>query len=850
MDRIKVLVVETRDHVQNEGIAAELACDPALEVLAFHRGVVEADIGPLLATLPALSRSLLAVVTQADPVADATLNAWLAARPAMVVAVFGTDKTIRLAVDERGFEALRAYVEESGVSGFDFDGRLVRLKVLPTKDFRPSLEWLRDFVAPRREDEGESPATANIHRLPRIAGTNVRQAAASAAAPEAAPERVTPRPQCLAKIVSWARGLASAAAGDGAPEAGAAPASFEDAFPGDVDNDSLGLAAHRMAMRDDDKRLLAFALAAEIEPRIQESLIQRFNLRLGTLGLYCALLGDSVGRRLAIEDSGALATWRVFADSRGGLPSAEEAARLDPALVGFLLGRADSLEEDVRVRRMTRRHAWPGAGLVSRPEELSGVRDLLSGQPPAGWILFCDPEPSGWRALIEAATAPLRIEAARLSGLDLVEIEESGIRLGRASVLLDRPCVVDLFVSHGDAGEDEGMRVLLAAIGSTGCRAAIVCPDGAKAARLLGDAQVALVEDYEAVGDVRRVAARAAVLRAGASLREGVIEALANRQGLDVEGLALAGRLASGRAQAQEKPRQRCVRLVSAASEVATEGLSGFAERITPTFRLSQVVLPDECKSQLFEIIANVRHASRVLDEWKFGTTLPYGRGVGAMLHGPSGTGKTMAAFAIARELRKPILRFDASKILSRWLGDSQKAMERIFRDAERTGCAILVDEADAFLHRRSDGSRGSSSHEKYSDMELSYLLTRLEAFSGLVLLTTNLRQNVDPGFVRRLRFIVEFPRPDAQARATIWKKCLPADSHALRREDFEMLGRRVELTGGHIRQISLRAAFIAAGRGAERITIDDVDEAVRAEYLKLGLPAVAVVPARKQQAA
>ncbi len=265
---------------------------------------------------------------------------------------------------------------------------------------------------------------------------------------------------------------------------------------------------------------------------------------------------------------------------------------------------------------------------------------------------------------------------------------------------------------------------------------------------------------------------------------------------------------------------------------------------------MSQVVLPDDCKRQLFEIIANVRHASRVLDDWNFRGTLPYGRGVGAMFHGASGTGKTMAALAIARELRTPILRFDVSKILSRWLGDSEKAMERIFRDAERTGCAILVDEADAFLHRRSDGLRGSSSHEKYSDMELSYLLTRLDAFPGLVLLTTNLRQNVDPAFVRRLRFIVEFPRPDGQARAKIWRKCLPAESHSLRKEEFEMLGRRVELTGGHIRQISLRAAFIAAARGAQRITIEDVDEAVRAEYLKLGLPAVAVVPARKQEAA
>jgi SpoVK/Ycf46/Vps4 family AAA+-type ATPase len=246
-------------------------------------------------------------------------------------------------------------------------------------------------------------------------------------------------------------------------------------------------------------------------------------------------------------------------------------------------------------------------------------------------------------------------------------------------------------------------------------------------------------------------------------------------------------------------------------------------------------VLPADRKSQLIEIVDNVRLARVVLDEWKFGERLPYGRGVTALFFGPSGTGKTMAAMAIARRLDVQILRLDLSRVVSKYIGDTEKNIDRVFTDAQRTGAAILIDEADALLGKRSEVK---DAHDRYANIEVAFLLQRMEAYEGLAILTSNMRQTLDPAFLRRLRFVMEFPRPDAEAREKIWRQCLPAETHTLTDASFRQLARKVDLTGGYIRQITLRAAFIAAAAGS-RITLEHVAQATRAELAKLGMAAV-----------
>ena len=169
-----------------------------------------------------------------------------------------------------------------------------------------------------------------------------------------------------------------------------------------------------------------------------------------------------------------------------------------------------------------------------------------------------------------------------------------------------------------------------------------------------------------------------------------------------------------------------------------------------------------------------------MLDGWKFRDQLPYGRGVTALFFGPSGTGKTMAAIGIARRLGIQLLRLDLSRVVSKYIGDTEKNIDRVFTDAQRSGAAILIDEADALLGKRSEVK---DAHDRYANIEVAYLLQRMEAYDGLAILTTNMRQNLDPAFLRRLRFIVDFPRPDAEARERIWRQCLPdALAHARRR--------------------------------------------------------------------
>jgi SpoVK/Ycf46/Vps4 family AAA+-type ATPase len=176
-------------------------------------------------------------------------------------------------------------------------------------------------------------------------------------------------------------------------------------------------------------------------------------------------------------------------------------------------------------------------------------------------------------------------------------------------------------------------------------------------------------------------------------------------------------------------------------------------------------------------------------------------------------------------------LRIDLSRIVSKYIGDTEKNIERVFEDARRSGAALLIDEAEALLGKRSEVK---DAHDRYANIEVAYLLQRMEAYEGLAILTTNLLQNVDAAFVRRLRFIIDFPRPDVAAREIIWRQCLPQGSYDLDAAAFRLLARKIDLTGGHIRQITLRAAFVAAADNS-RIELRHIVYATNAELAKVG---------------
>jgi SpoVK/Ycf46/Vps4 family AAA+-type ATPase len=246
---------------------------------------------------------------------------------------------------------------------------------------------------------------------------------------------------------------------------------------------------------------------------------------------------------------------------------------------------------------------------------------------------------------------------------------------------------------------------------------------------------------------------------------------------------------------------------------------------------LDRIVLPPDREAQLREMVVQLRHSSQVNEEWGFGQTMLYGRGVTALFAGPSGTGKTFAARAIAGELGIDLLQIDLAQVVSKYIGETEKNLSTIFSAAEASEVGLLFDEADALFGKRSEVR---DAHDRYANIETAYLLQRIEEFSGLAILTTNLKPNLDTAFLRRLRFVIDFPQPDAALRAEIWRRAFPARAPLDPDLDLDLLAERLELTGGSIQSAALRAAYLAAGEDTP-IAMRHVVYACRRELLKLG---------------
>jgi hypothetical protein len=593
-------------------------------------------------------------------------------------------------------------------------------------------------------------------------------------------------------------------------------------------------------------RLLLLALAPELDaryPRCIGLLLDDLGRRHGTFGLFAGLLGDPAEVRWQVSRSRNLLRWRLIESRAGGMPAADEAMRIDPPLAEWLLGDPLALEQDVRLRRVTRPTPWPGASLSEQSAELTQALHVIHELRKAvtderRWILLTGDPASAWcapleQACLERATIPIRADAARVLPLEALELEETAIRLSRLASIAARPLVLDTTSLDASPAADEMLRTLFGVWESSPRPVGVLCADAARMVRLLGPAPT-VTYDLRSDTAGRGAAVQKAAERIAVPMSTDAAEALAQLYPLQADGFEHAMRLAHARGSATDNDERRLQRFVSACQDVAAEGASRLSDRINPVFKLSDVVLPAERLRQLHEIVDSVRLAKRVLDDWRFREQLPYGRAVTALFHGPSGCGKTMGALAVARELNVQVLRIDLSRIVSKYYGDTEKNIDRIFLDARNCGAAILIDEADALLGRRGEIR---DAQDRHANVEVAYLLQRIESYEeGLAIFTTNLRQNIDAAFLRRLRFVIDFPRPDAAAREEIWRRCLPADSHALDDADFRQLARKIDLTGGNIRQITLRAAFVAAAANS-RIRLQHVAHASRAEMAKLGLP-------------
>ena len=256
--------------------------------------------------------------------------------------------------------------------------------------------------------------------------------------------------------------------------------------------------------------------------------------------------------------------------------------------------------------------------------------------------------------------------------------------------------------------------------------------------------------------------------------------------------------------------------------------LGELAQRLTPGATWEDIVLPDDVLAQLHEIAGQVATRSQVYEAWGFGARLARGRGISALFSGPTGTGKTMAAEILANHLQLDLYRIDLAGVVSKYIGETEKNLRNVFDAAEESGAILFFDEADALFGKRSEVK---DSHDRYANIEINYLLQRMEDYRGLAILCTNRRSALDRAFLRRLRFLVEFPFPDWPQRRLIWEQVFPRQA-AVSCLDLDALS-RLEIAGGSIRNIALNAAFLAAGQRAS-IGMAHVLQAARREYAKI----------------
>jgi hypothetical protein len=273
------------------------------------------------------------------------------------------------------------------------------------------------------------------------------------------------------------------------------------------------------------------------------------------------------------------------------------------------------------------------------------------------------------------------------------------------------------------------------------------------------------------------------------------------------------------------------LRLWNACRSQARLRLDDLAQRIEPAAGWDDLVLPAAEKSLLHEIAAQVANRSRVYETWGFAEKVTRGLGISALFSGPSGTGKTMAAEVLANELHLDLYRIDLAGVVSKYIGETEKNLRRVFDAAEDSGAILFFDEADALFGKRSEVK---DSHDRYANIEVSYLLQRMEAYCGLAVLATNLKGAVDAAFLRRIRFVLNFPFPDAAQRAEIWRRVFPAKTPT-DGVDPAVLA-RLSIPGGNIRNIALNAAFLAAQSG-EPVRMTHVLHSARTEYAKLEKP-------------
>ena len=613
-------------------------------------------------------------------------------------------------------------------------------------------------------------------------------------------------------------------AGEGAPLS----AAVEDARQNVPGSAALDMLVSAFGLSSFEKELLLLLAAVELDGATAK-LSTRFNgdkqRRAVTYSLALACLPEA--HWSAITPGGALRHWRLV-EVGPGETLTQSPLRIDEWALHFLTG---TMEIDSRLQAVLSPLSPTPVLTPSQAEQAEAVAQLWreGGDPwslPA--VQLCGNAEMA-EHIAGAACAKMGWSAFRLNAGDLASISaerEAFIRLWEREVLL-HSCA--LFVAADDLAGSEQTRHVRTFLSHV--RGGVVA--AVQSALSLPSRRNVTFPVPTPSTDEQRELWRMA-LGPMAKKLNGDVDRLVNQFRLEPQSIMNVG--TAFRALPSENANDPGLQLWSACRRQARPRLEELAQLISSQMAWDDLVLPELQMQTLNEISAQVRQRVKVYEDWGFAAKNARGIGVAALFYGPSGTGKTLAAEVLANELKLDLYRIDLSTVVSKYIGETEKNLRRIFDAAERGGAILLFDEADALFGKRSEVK---DSHDRYANIEVSYLLQRMEAYRGLAILTTNQKQALDTAFLRRLRFVVQFPFPDASQRAEIWRRTFPAQTptEAL---DVQKLA-RLNVAGGHIRNIALNAAFLAADRG-HPVGMAELRAAAQTEYAKLEKPVTAEV--------
>ncbi|MEO8700915.1 MAG: ATP-binding protein [Kofleriaceae bacterium] len=588
------------------------------------------------------------------------------------------------------------------------------------------------------------------------------------------------------------------------------------------------------ALSDSEATALMVLCALEVSSAARKAAAPFLEQRTAsaTIELVEALVYANAGTRSAsvveLASDGRLFRHRLAIQGDPELPWLARSVRVAPRLLELAMGR---VRLDIEVAKLATLIEEPRAGdhLLVEPALRSLVHEALEhGRIP----FLVGPRGSGRTAMAlgaaHALAAPVLVVRAGALPREPTALVEAIQSISREATLFGAVLVVcELHVLAGDVERSVPDAIPTVAATLSGHLGPLAIT-GERVAWPPGAARSVIAVELKPPGEADRITlwqrslgAEAGTLAARAAERYritgGVVEA--------------AARTARERARA----RGQAVALEDLRAGVRTEldsDLSTLGKLVDWKQTWDDLVLSEDIMAELVEMISRIKHRRRVLDEWGFHRKVGKGVGVSALFSGPPGTGKTMVAGLIAAELELDLYQIDVSRMVSKWVGETEKNLAKLF-DAASSGHAVLLfDEADSLFAKRTEVK---SSNDRYANLEVNYLLQRMEAFDGITILTTNLEASVDEAFRRRLAFRIRFPLPEVEERVKLWRAMLPAEAAVVAGLDFNQLAQRFEMSGGYIRNAVLRAAYLAAADDLP-IGMAHLQRAATAEYAAMGM--------------